>query len=203
MTDTQSNGDKRVSDADRDQVVQLLEEAQGEGRLTSDELEARSAAARAAVTYRDLAALTADLPSAAVGIAEPDTATPDLMRIDRRFGNVVREGPWVVPKRIEVKLTAANMRLDFTEAVINVDTVKLDVDLGIGSELLLVVRPGVKVVAENLDARQGDYKDRAPDATTPVTLRVEVSGRLRAGADLIVRHPRPNFDQRTRPGRAT
>src|SRR4051794_37287093 len=102
MTDRKPNRDNEVSDADRDQIVQLLEEARGEVRLTAAELEARSAVARAAVTYRDLAAATADLPSAA--LAEPDTTT-ELMRIDRRFGTVVREGPWVVPRRIEVKLT--------------------------------------------------------------------------------------------------
>jgi len=192
----------RVSDADRDQVVQLLELAQGEGRLTSDEVESRSAAARSAVTYRDLAAVTADLPQGAA--AEPAVATTDLMRIDRRFGNVVREGPWVVPRRIEVRLTAANARLDFTEAIINVDLVQLHVELGLGSELALLVQPGVKVVAEDLDTRQGDYKDRAPSGgETPVFLRVEVSGRLRAGADLVVRSRKPNFDQRTRPDRAS
>jgi hypothetical protein len=203
MTDAQApNGDMRVSNADRARVVQLLEEAHSEGRLTSDEFEIRSEAARTGITYKDLAALTADLPAATV--AEPGSATGDLMRIDRRFGNVVREGPWVVPKRIEVSLTAANTRLDFTEAVINVDTVQLAVDLGLGSELALVVQPGVKVVAENLDARQGDFKDQAQSGgTTPVFLRVEVSGRLRAGADLVVRRPKPNFDQRTRPDRAT
>lgn len=203
MTDAQSpKGNMRVSNADRDQVLQLLEQARDEGRLTSDEFESRSAAARNAVTYQDLAPLTADLPHGAV--VEPDTATTDLMRIDRRFGTVVREGPWVVPRRIEVSLAAANGRLDFTEAVINVDSVQLDVDLGLGSELTLVVQPGVKVVAENLDTRQGDYKDRAPSrGDTPVFLRVEVGGRLRAGADLVVRSPKPNFDQRTRPDRAS
>jgi uncharacterized protein DUF1707 len=203
MTDAQSpKGEMRVSNADRDQVVQLLEEAQSEGRLTSDEVESRSVAARSAVTYQDLAAVTADLPQGTV--VEPDTATTGLMRIDRRFGNVVREGPWVVPRRIEVKLIAANVRLDFTESVINVDNVQLDVDLGLGSELTLVVQPGIKVVAESLDTRQGDYKDRAPSrGDTPVFLRVEVGGRLRAGADLVIRSPKQNFDQRTRPDRAS
>ncbi|WP_412734621.1 DUF1707 domain-containing protein [Krasilnikovia sp. MM14-A1259] len=192
----------RVSNTDRDQVVQLLQEAYAEGRLTLDECESRSEAARAAVVFKELAALTTDLPTAAA--AEPDTVTADLMRIDRRFGNVVREGPWVVPRRIEVSIAAANVRLDFTEAVINVDTVELDVDLGLGSELALVTQPGVKVVAESLDARQGDFKNQTQDdGTTPVFLRVEVSGRLRGGGDLIVRSPKRNFDQRMRPDRAT
>jgi hypothetical protein len=203
MTDSQApNGDIRASNADREQVVSLLQAAQGEGRLTADELASRSEAALAATTYQDLAALTADLPGATA--AEPNTVTNDLMRIDRRFGTVVREGPWLVPRRIEVSLAAANARLDFTEAVINVDTVQLDVDLGIGSELALIVQPGIKVVAESLDARQGDFKDQVTSGgDTPVFLRVEIAGRLRGGGDLIVKSPKPNFDQRRRPDRAT
>ncbi|WP_345630583.1 hypothetical protein [Rugosimonospora acidiphila] len=137
-------------------------------------------------------------------VAEPDSVTRDLMRIDRRFGTVVREGPWIVSRRIEVRLTAGNVRLDFTEAVIDVDTVHLDVDLGLGSELTLVVQPGIKVVAEDLDARLGDFDVRAQsDGATPTFLRVEVSGRLHGGGDLVVRRPRRNFDQWMRPNRAS
>lgn len=127
----------------------------------------------------------------------------DLMRIDRRFGTVLREGPWLVPSRIEVRLTAGEARLDFTQAVITVDTVHLDVDLGLGSDLTLVVQPGITVVAENLDTRFGDLKLRVPADTTPTFLRVELSGRLHGGGDLVVRRPKRNFDQWTRPDRAS
>ena len=128
----------------------------------------------------------------------------DLMRIDRRFGTVLREGPWLVPARIEVCLTAGDVRLDFTEAVVTVETVRLEVDLGIGAELTLVVRPGIQVVTEDLDARSGDVEVRTPfDGVTPVFLRVEVTGRLRVGGDLVIRGPRRNFDQWTRPDNAT
>lgn len=220
MTDAQApNGDMRVSNAERDEVVSLLQAAHDEGRLTAEEFESRSATARAAVTFKELAALTTDLPSSTasastasasatsastVPAVEPDTVTADLMRIDRRFGNVLREGPWLVPRRIEVTLAAANVRLDFTEAVINVDTVQLVVDLGIGSELTLITQPGVKVVVEHLDAKIGQFEDRTGyDGTEPTTLRIEVTGRLRAGGDLTVRAPKKNFDQRMRPDKAT
>ncbi|MGI5244896.1 hypothetical protein [Dactylosporangium sp. CA-139066] len=42
-----------------------------------------------------------------------------------------------------------------------------------------------------------------PDDGTPVSLRVEVSGRLHGGGDLVVRRPRRNLDQWMRPGEAT
>ena len=52
----------RAADADRAAVVARLDESLAEGRLGLAEYEERSARAHAAVTYGDLAELTADLP---------------------------------------------------------------------------------------------------------------------------------------------
>jgi hypothetical protein len=54
--------DLRASDAERDAVVAQLREHGGAGRLSIEELDERIAAALAAPTRRDLAALVADLP---------------------------------------------------------------------------------------------------------------------------------------------
>jgi hypothetical protein len=124
-------------------------------------------------------------------------------RIDRRFGTVRREGPWLVPDRIDVRLTAGNARLDFTEAVARTGTVELAVDLGLGSELTLVVPPGVGVVTEDLDTRHGDYVAHRCADTAPAHLTIRITGRLHGGGDLVVRPPRRNLDQWLRPGRAT
>jgi hypothetical protein len=125
----------------------------------------------------------------------------NALNINRRFGTVVREGQWLVPTQISVTLTAANARLDFTEAVLaeaGTETVQLSVDLGLGSELTLVTPPGVHVVAENLDTRMGEFDNRvAGNAGVPTHLRIEVTGRLHAGGDLKVRAPKPR-----RPGQA-
>jgi hypothetical protein len=51
----------RAGDRDREQVVQALQRHTGAGRLTLDEFATRAEAAHRAVTYGDLAALTADL----------------------------------------------------------------------------------------------------------------------------------------------
>ncbi len=55
----------RASDADRDQVIEQLRAAAGEGRLDAAELEERVGAALAARTAPELQALSADLPSPA------------------------------------------------------------------------------------------------------------------------------------------
>ncbi|MFZ2042594.1 MAG: DUF1707 domain-containing protein, partial [Trebonia sp.] len=73
----------RVSDRDRDQVVEILQVAAGDGRLTAVELDERLDAALSARTTGDLARLTADLPLDGM----PPQAK-DLVRIDQRFGDV-------------------------------------------------------------------------------------------------------------------
>jgi hypothetical protein len=107
----------RASHADRDRVVEALRVAAGDGRLTAEELDERLEAALSARTHGDLAALIADLPAPAGQEAK------DLVKISQRFGDAARTGRWVVPRRIEIQLTAGNVKLDFTEAVITHDTV--------------------------------------------------------------------------------
>jgi hypothetical protein len=55
--------DMRISDAERQEIVERLRTALSEGRLDLDEYDERVAAAYQAKTYRDLAPLTADLPA--------------------------------------------------------------------------------------------------------------------------------------------
>ncbi len=64
-TANQDEPDIRASDSEREQVVALLREAAGEGRLDVDELEGRLDRAHAARTRAELAVLTRDLPATA------------------------------------------------------------------------------------------------------------------------------------------
>jgi class 3 adenylate cyclase len=75
---------RRVSDADRTAVVDRLRAAAGDGAITLDELEDRLAAAYAARTVPDLAALTADLPVASTE-PEPHRARRSGAMEDRGF----------------------------------------------------------------------------------------------------------------------
>jgi hypothetical protein len=60
---SQTPGDMRVGDADRQASADRLAAHAAAGRLSVDELEARAAAAHAAVYARELSSLEADLPS--------------------------------------------------------------------------------------------------------------------------------------------
>lgn len=117
----------RASDRERDQVVEILQVAAGDGRLTAAELDERLDAALSARTAGELARLTADLPTEGM----PPQAK-DLVRIDQRFGDVSRTGRWLVPRCMEIRLMFCDAKLDFTEALITHSTLHIDVDLRIG-----------------------------------------------------------------------
>jgi hypothetical protein len=57
--------------ADRERAIDVLKAAYGEGRLTKEEFDARSARVYAARTYADLSAIVADLPSGPTGAVVP------------------------------------------------------------------------------------------------------------------------------------
>lgn len=183
----------RASDRERDQVVEILQVAAGDGRLTAAELDERLDAALSARTAGDLAGLTADLPSEGM-----PTQAKDLVRIDQRFGDVSRTGRWLVPRRMQIRLMFCDAKLDFTDALITHNTLSLDVDLRIGGNLILVTRPGIVVDTDGLERSSGDIKIRpASDADIPTALRVVLAGQSRGG-DIIARPPRRKLSERLR-----
>ena len=175
----------RASHQDRDQVVELLRVAAGDGRLTAEELDQRLEVALTARTHGQLAALLTDLPEGPgfgpAGPAGPAAEPKDMVRFDCRSGQVKRDGPWLVPRRVEVRVTSGRVRLDFTEAVITGAGLQVDAEVSSG-ELRLVTRPGIVVDADDVVIRSGEVKVRAPwDPGTPVLLRVTVSGSVGSG----------------------
>jgi hypothetical protein len=174
-------------------VVEILRVAAGDGRLTADELDERLEAALTARTYAELAALTTDLP-AAPGAAMPAAEAKDLVRIDCGAGRATREGRWVVPRRMEIRVTAGEVKLDFTEAVITQGGLRIDAEVHSG-RLKLITRPGIAVDTDDVGVRSGEVKIRAPwGPDVPVTLRIEVTGTVRSG-HIQARPPRRGFWQ--------
>ena len=188
----------RASHRDRDRVVELLRVAAGDGRLTAEELDGRLEAALTARTYGELAALTTDLPAipdSARGAPVPEPK--DLARIDCQGSSVTRDGRWLVPQRMQVRVTAGSVTLDFTEAVIVRPSLLIDADVS-DSRLTLVTRPGVVVDTDEI-AAEGSYPTvrphRGPDV--PVILQIPVSGKV-SGGHITARPPRRAFWPRLR-----
>lgn len=182
-------GELRASHADRDRVVEVLRVAAGDGRITADELDQRLEAALTARTLGELTVLTTDLP---VSPAHGTPAGPpkDLVRIDCEASHTRRDGAWVVPRLMEVRIAGGSVRLDFTEAVITRPTLRLHADVN-GGQLVLITRPGVVVDADDVSVSAGHVKVAAPAApAAPVALRIEITGAVRGG-NLVARSPRP------------
>ena len=66
----------RASDAERDEVVALLQRHFADGRLAQDEFDERASAALAARTRDQLHVLTADLPGTVPSTTVPSTTVP-------------------------------------------------------------------------------------------------------------------------------
>jgi uncharacterized protein DUF1707 len=70
----QGSSCRRVSHADREQVIDMLKAAFVQGRLAREEFGQRVGQALAARTYADLAVLTADIPAGLTGAQPPHPA---------------------------------------------------------------------------------------------------------------------------------
>ena len=187
----------RASHDDRDKIVEQLRVAAGDGRLTSDELDQRLEQALTARTYGELAKLIADLPASAaggLGLSTAHAKPKDLIRIDCRSGNAKRDGRWMVPQRIEVKVTSGSVVLDFTQAVINRPVVRIDAEVRSGN-LQLITRPGIVVDADEVTVRSGNIRVKTPwQPDVLEILRIEVSGKVGSG-NIKARPPYRTFWQ--------
>lgn len=183
----------RASHDDRDKVVEQLRVAAGDGRLTAEELDQRLELALRARTYGELAKLVVDLPAASAAALAGTAAKPkDLIRIDCRSGHAKRDGRWIVPQRMEVKVTSGSVVLDFTQAVITQPMLRIDAEVRSG-HLRLITRPGIVVDADEVAVRSGHVKVKSPwRPDIPEVLRVEVSGKVGSG-EIKARPPFRSF----------
>lgn len=118
----------RASDADRNQVAELLGEAMADGRLTPEEYGERLDAVYAARTFGDLEALVADLPlterlrpssdgdgrTGAAGGAGRSDASERLTRA--LFSKIRRGGQWQVPAEFRAVSRFGAIVLDLRHA---------------------------------------------------------------------------------------
>lgn len=197
----------RASHDDRDRAVEALRVAAGDGRITAEELDERVGAALTARTYGELAALISDLPATPGALplvpGSPPGAAPapkDLVRIRCDISTVRRDGPWLVPKRLEVRVNLGTVTLDFTEAVISWPSLEIEADIQTGT-LILVIAPGMLVSTDDLAIKTSTVKVDAPwGPEVPVRFRIDVAGRARistitAGPPALARRPRRSFWQ--------
>jgi Domain of unknown function (DUF1707) len=199
MADSEPGGEVtrselRASHEDRDRVVELLRVSAGDGRLTADELDERLELALSARTYGELAKLVSDLPAAGAAANVPAPKVKDVVRIECGSGHAKRDGPWVVPQRIEARVSSGHVKLDFTQAVITQPTLQLDAEVRSG-HIILITKPGIVVDTDDVAVRNGQVRVRAPwGPDVPELLRIEVAGKVGSG-HFIARPPHRTFWQ--------
>lgn len=195
----------RVSDAEREHVVGLLQRATGTGLLDIDEFTRRVDTALSAHTRGELNAVLLDLP----GLTHPDRpaqvpmpARPPVHRpspvvtdtgtgdeIRSMLGSVSRRGVWDVPAHLVVRTTLGSTELDFTEANIPHDVVDIELEVVAGS-VEMWLPAGSRVEHGDLQATLSGIENRLrarPDAPAGPLFRIR--GSVRAGS-VEIRPPR-------------
>ncbi|MFI0423622.1 DUF1707 domain-containing protein [Spongiactinospora sp. 9N601] len=161
----------RVTHAERDQAIELLQQAFADGRLTSLEMEERVAGALAARSRGDLTSLTADL-----GGAEPEK----VVELKGTGGRITRTGAWRVPRALRIESDYGGVVLDLSHAVIEHPVIDIELSLEYGSALL-TVPSDADVDVDSVECQWGRVVCRAPKRRQPGGPRIRITGRLGYG----------------------
>ncbi|MEV8436263.1 DUF1707 domain-containing protein [Actinosynnema sp. NPDC051121] len=170
--------DFRVSDAEREHVVGLLQKAIGRGLITLDEFTERTDTALAARTRGELNAVLLDLPGMVHN--EQVVAVPaERQELKATMSTINRKGNWTVPRQLFVRNRMGSTELDFREASIRHAVVDIELDVTAGS-VKLVLPDGATVNAEGIELAAGNLKDKVGSGVNGRPHFV-VHGMVRAG----------------------
>jgi hypothetical protein len=191
---------RRVSDAEREQVADILRDAAGEGRLSYSELEDRLETLYASKTYGELIPLTVDLPNGLEQPAAPQQQHAGAMvqagpTINVFLSDTKRLGTWVAPQRQEVNAVLGDVTLDYTEAQVPYDEIYIDVKSILADVKIRV--PANAVVLLDSNPILGSVSEQAatllpaPDPNTPTRPKTfHIRGTAILGEIKIKRGPR-------------
>lgn len=130
----------RASDADRERVAQVLQDAHADGRLMLDELEERLTTVYAARTLGELAQVTADLLP-----PEEQPLNLDGRPVSAIFKKEQRGGRWVVPAELTVTAMFGTTKLDLRDAILQNRRIVINATLVFGG-LEIHVPEGLEVI---------------------------------------------------------
>src|SRR4051812_323697 len=158
MTDPK---DLRVSDAEREHVIGLLQKAIGQGLITLDEFSTRTDVALVAKTRGDLNSVLLDLPGVVHNEQAPRAVVPkDRAEIKNTMSSVSRKGQWAVPRELVVRNRMGSTDLDFSEADIPHAVVTIELDVTAGSVSILLPE-GATVDTEEIEMAAGSVHDKS------------------------------------------
>lgn len=192
--------DFRVSDEEREHVVQLLQKAIGRGLIDLDEFTERTDIAYAAMTRGQLNVVLSDLP----GLVHPSAPEPgarptgypgqqvrpsERLELVGSYSNLTREGRWLVPEYVLVRNKYGNTRLDFSQAEFAGPQVNVELDSKWGG-VHVVIPDGAAVDTNGVtEIKFGSLEDRTGAIGRDGSPRIVLTGRVHGGP-LIIRHPK-------------
>jgi hypothetical protein len=178
-----------VSPAARERVIALLTERYAQDHLTLDEFERRAAAAYAARSLDELAALTADLPAGEVPAARTSLPAGNVGVV---LGSIVRD-MHAVPRALDVRTVLGNVELDLTRASFAPGVTEISLHAFMGNiEIQLPPHVGVE---DHVSAVLGSFEYRRhPRASSwvessKITSVVRFTGRVTmSSAEVVIRN---------------
>ncbi|KOS55155.1 DUF1707 SHOCT-like domain-containing protein [Rhodococcus rhodochrous] len=200
--------DLRVSDAEREHVGTLLQRAVGQGMLSLGEFTERMDTALAAKTRGELNAVLIDLPGMQVRpeylphptqpgpVPAPPMPAPaypapsphmQVPTIRGRMSNLSRKGRWEVPPVLRLDTVLSSVTLDFTEAVMRTQVVRIQVDDYLSS-ITLVVPAEATADINGLDTVAASAESKVRNGPPFGPLHLIVDGTVRLGS-VNVKHP--------------
>ncbi len=193
----------RISDADREQVAEVLREAAGEGRIDFAELDERLDAAYSAKVYGDLLPIVADLPGAEIDLPRgarvpvtvgPTPAVEQRTGADDRsiaiLGSQKRRGVWHLGRQHMAFALLGDVVLDLRQATLAAAEVEITANAIFG-DIDIIVNEHTRVIVDGT-AVLGDFghgRDRAEANFTDVSPTVRVKGMALFGDVKVVRRP--------------
>ncbi|MQA08502.1 MAG: DUF1707 domain-containing protein [Pseudonocardiaceae bacterium] len=191
----------RVSDAEREHVVDLLQKAIGRGLLDLDEFTSRTDTALAASTRGELNAVLVDLPGMVHRDAAPSTyrmpavvpgGAEDRVVLNGKYSTIVRSGRWAVPREIVVRNKYGNTKLDFTGARFAHPVVQVELGSKWGSVEIIIPETASVSTDSISEVKWGSVKDKTSSNGKPGNPHIVLTGRLHGGS-LTIRHRRMSW----------
>ncbi|MFV2013396.1 MULTISPECIES: DUF1707 SHOCT-like domain-containing protein [unclassified Micromonospora] len=184
----------RASDADREQVAEVLRAAAAEGRIDLPELDERLGRVYAARTYAELEPLTRDIPRAVSdsvarrGDHGLEPSRPSQWAVAVMSG-VDRRGRWVAPGRLRALAFWGGGRFDLRQAQLDANVIRIQAWAIMGG-IEIVVPDDAEVSITGVGV-MGDFGQRAAGLGSPGGPRIHISGLAFWGGVTVKRRGRP------------
>lgn len=191
-------GHLQITEVDRQQALSLVEAAQAQGYLTTDECERRALAIRSASLYDDLRPVTRDLSNVTytpVVMSAPSTSpspalvapTPSSALRVGFFSGSTLAGRWTAPSKLHLIAVFGGLEVDLTDAVWTSDEIVVG-GFAVFGGITLRVPDGVEVVDRTLAIFGGTSVKRT--SPQPTGRRVVIKGLAMFGG-IDVKGPKP------------